>query len=154
LFLVCEACENEFDESSKRSLSDENEEEEENEDDYDYYADADESFEMSIPQNKDKKRKPIEAVEKPMTDNEIKSYYNQYLSVLKDQRQQTKNLSDKQLHEIILQLFNSLQYKNEQSEGQLVFRCCQICYDKNEPVITMKVKKKEDKRSSYLYIYI
>jgi hypothetical protein len=96
---------------------------------------------MSIPQNKDKKRKPIEAIEKPMTDNEVKSYYNQYISVLKDQRQQTKNISDKQLNEIISQLFNSLQYKNEQSEGQLVFRCCQICYDKNEPVITMKVKQ-------------
>jgi hypothetical protein len=106
-----------------------------------------------MPQNKDKKRKPIEAVEKAMTDSEIQTYYNQYITVLKDQRQQTKKLSDKQLYEIIAQLFNSLQYKNDQPEGQLVFRCCQICYDKNEPVITMKVKKKNE-FSSYIHISI
>jgi hypothetical protein len=134
-------CENEFNidnDSSKRSLSDEDENEE---DDYDDYNDVnDESFEMPMSQNKDKKRKPIEAVEKGMTDNELKSYYNQYISILKEQQQQTKNFTQKQLHEIISQLFHSLQYKNEQSEGQLIFRCCQICFDKNEPMITMKVK--------------
>lgn len=142
--LVCEACEHEFnipDDTSKRSLSDDEEQEDDDEDDYTNFDD-DDMYEMPMPQNKDKKRKAIEAVEKAMTDDELRSYYNEYISVLKDQRQQTRNFTDKQLHEIILQLFHSLQYKNEQSEGQLVFRCCQICYDKDEPVITMKVNFK------------
>jgi hypothetical protein len=136
-------CEHEFNidnDPSKRSPSDEEEDDDEENYDDDAYFDIDETYEVSMPQNKDKKRKPTEAVEKAMTDNEVKSYYNQYISVLKDQRQQTKKFNDKQLHEIISQLFHSLQYKTEQPEGQLVFRCCQICYDKNEPVITMKVK--------------
>jgi hypothetical protein len=74
-----------------------------------------------------------------MNDNELKSYYNQYISILKEQQQQTKTFTDKQLHQILAQLFRSLQYKSEQPEGQLTFRCCQICYDKDEPVLTMKV---------------
>ena len=75
-----------------------------------------------------------------MTESELISYYNQYMLVLKEQRQQIKPSTDKHLHEILSQLFHSLQYKNEEPEGQLVFRCCQICYDKDEPVITMKVR--------------
>jgi hypothetical protein len=132
-------CEYEFHsdhDSAKRSYSDDDDHDD---DDEDYYDDAD-AYEISMPQNKDKKRKPIEAVEKAMTDKELKSYYNQYILILKEQRQQTKSLSDKQLHEILAQIFHSLQYKNDQSEGQLVYRCCQICYDKNEPMITMKVR--------------
>ena len=141
-FLVCEICEHDFradSDLSKRSHSDDEAEEDEEEN----YVDDDDYFDlprMSMPQNKDKKRKPIEAVEKAMTDSELKSYYKQYISILKEQRQQTKPSTDKHLHEIITQLFNSLQYKNEQPEGQLIFRCCQICYDKDEPVITMKVR--------------
>jgi hypothetical protein len=134
IFLVCEACKYEFnddDDSSKRSLSDEDDDD----GDEDYF----DVHEMSMPKSKDNKRKPIEAVEKAMNDNELKSYYNQYMSILKEQRQQTKPSTDKHLHQILSQLFHSLQYKNEQPEGQLIFRCCQICYDKDEPVLTMKV---------------
>lgn len=153
LCLVCESCQYDFNgtnDSTKRSLSDDEQEEDGNEDegeeddddddgdDYGLFGD-DDVYETPMPQNKDKKRKAIEAVEKSMTDEELTSYYNQYLSILKDQRQQTQNYNDKQLREIISQLFKSLQYKNETSEGQLSFRCCQICYDKDEPVITMKV---------------
>ncbi|CAF2672897.1 unnamed protein product [Rotaria sp. Silwood2] len=119
---VCEMCGHEFDADnnpSKKPRVDKSEdEEEEEEDDDDIYGSDNEFYEPSMPQSKDKKRKSIEAVEKPMNDNELKSYYNQYISVLKEQRQQTKKISDKQLHEIILQLFHSLQYKNEQSEGK------------------------------------
>ncbi|CAF1109533.1 unnamed protein product [Rotaria sordida] len=140
---VCEVCGHEFESDnnpSKKFRVDKNEDEEEEEeeeddddDDDNFYDLDDEIYEPSMPQNKDKKQKVIEAVEKPMNDNELKLYYNQYISVLKEQRQQTKKLSDKQLNEIILQLFHSLQYKNEQPEGQLLFRHCQICYDKDEP---------------------
>lgn len=91
-------------------------------------------------QNQEKKRKPIEAVEKAMTDKEVNTYYNQYLAILKEQRQQTKISSEKQLHSMLAELFHTLQYKNEQSEGQLVFRSCQICFDRSEPVITMRVR--------------
>ena len=93
-FVVCEMCEYEFktdNDSNKRSLSDEEEDDDEENYDDAYYDDDDETYEVSMPQNKDKKRKPIEAVEKAMTDDEITSYYNQYISVLKDQRQQTTN---------------------------------------------------------------
>ncbi|CAF1122334.1 unnamed protein product [Rotaria sordida] len=142
---VCEVCGHEFESDNNPSKKfrvdtnedEEEEEEEEDDDDDNFYDLDDEIYESSMPQNKDKKQKVIEAVEKPMNDNELKLYYNQYISVLKEQRQQTKKLSDKQLNEIILQLFHSLQYKNEQPEGQLLFRHCQICYDKDEPVITM-----------------
>ena len=91
-------------------------------------------------QNQEKKRKPIEAVEKPMTDKELTTYYNQYHSILKEQRQQTKISSEKLLHTILADLFHSLQYKSEEPEGQLVFRSCQICFDRSEPVLTMKVR--------------
>jgi hypothetical protein len=138
IFLVCEVCEYDFtddNDSSKRSHSDDDDDEYIDDDD-DYY----DSHETSMPQSKDKKRKPIEAVEKPMDDKELKTYYNQYMSILKEQRQQTKVSTDKQLHQILAQIFRSLQYKHEQPEGQLVYRCCQICYDKDEPILTMKVR--------------
>lgn len=137
-------CEHEFfnsQESSKRSHSDDEDDDDayiDNDDDDDYV----DAPEMPMSQSKDKKRKPIEAVEKPMTDKELKSYYEQYISLLKEQRQQAKLSSEKQLHTILTQLFHSLQYKNEQPEGQLVYRWCQICYDRDEIVITMKVRKR------------
>lgn len=137
-------CEHEFfnsQDSSKRSHSDDDDDNNDNDDDI-YNDNEDDYFdapEMSMPQNKDKKRKPIEAVEKAMTDKELKTYYEQYISLLKEQRQQAKLSSEKQLHALLAQLFHSLQYKNEQPEGQLVFRWCQICFDRDEIVITMKV---------------
>jgi hypothetical protein len=73
--------------------------------------------EFRMPSSKDKQPKTIEAVEKAMDDNELQSYYNQYISILKEQRQQTKTFTDVQLREIILQLFHSLQYKNEKPDG-------------------------------------
>lgn len=135
-------CEHSFgsSDSSKRSHSDDEEDEEADDDDDDdeYFDDNDDDYQTFLPQTKDKKRKPIEAVEKPMSDEEVKLYLDKYLAVLKDQYQQTKNVPEPQLHELITELFQTLQYKNDQPEGELIFRACQICYDKNEPMITMK----------------
>ena len=113
-------CEHEFnpDTDSKRFRANEHEEEEEEEDDnnYDNYDD-DEMYETPMLKNKDQKRKSVEAVEKPMDEKELKVFFNEYLSVLKEQRQQTNTISDKQLHKIIVKLFQSLQYKSEKPEG-------------------------------------
>jgi hypothetical protein len=120
-FLVCEICEHEFNPGNDSKKFRANEEEEEDDDDQDYgNYDDDEVYETPMLQNKDQKRKVVEAVEKPMDDKELKSYFNQYISVLKEQRQQTKTFSDKQLHKIIVQLFQSLQYKSEKPEGELL----------------------------------
>ncbi|CAF1364450.1 unnamed protein product [Adineta steineri] len=139
---VCAMCGHEFDldnsvvkklrtsDDDSDEKDDEEEDEDEDEDDYD-------DFELPMPQNKNKTQKIIEAVEIAMNEDELQSYYNQYISVLKEQRQQTKTFSDQQLHEIVTQLFNSLQYKHEQPEGQLIYKCCQICLDKDESVILM-----------------
>jgi len=121
--LVCKICGHEFDGdngSSKKfraSKDEDEEEEEEEEEEQEDYGD-DDLYVLSMPQNKDKKQKTVQAVENPMDDNELESYYNRFMSVLKEQRQQTKTFSDTQLHEMISQLFHSLQYKNEQIEGK------------------------------------
>jgi len=39
--------------------------------------------------------------------------------------------------------------------GQLVFRCCQICLDKDEPVITMNVRYSANQIiDKYIYVFI
>ncbi|CAF3388288.1 unnamed protein product [Rotaria socialis] len=136
---VCEMCGHEFDVDdfpTKKFRTNKHDNDDDVKDSDDNHYD-DKTYETPMSQNKEKKQKSIEAVEKPMNDAELRSYYNEYINILKEQRQQKKLSSDKQLHEIILKLFHSLQYKNEQSEGQLVFPYCQICYDQEEPVITM-----------------
>jgi len=117
-------CEHEFipnGDSSKRfraTEDDAEEEEEEEEDDYQDYDDYDnEIYESPMLKTKDQKRKTVEAIEKPMNEKELKSYFDKYMSVLKEQRLQTKKFSDKDLHKIIFELFQSLQYKEEKPEG-------------------------------------
>ena len=119
--LECEMCGYRFSEGSpnKKFKQDDEEEEEEAEDDdddndeeEDYYFNS-----FSTLQNSNAKRKPIEAVEVAMNENELRSYYDQYIQVLKEQRQQTKVFSDEQLHGFIRQLYQSLQYKHDEPEG-------------------------------------
>ena len=153
--VVCEVCGYEFNIDNFSPKNFWPHEEEQNYDDYD-----DDMF-IKVPMmtHKDNEPKVIEAVEKPMNDAELISYYKKYISVLKEQRQQKQLLTKTKLHEIILQLYRSLQYKHEQPEGtslhfqteeqvkkksllfvgQINFRYCQVCYDKSEPVIKMNV---------------
>lgn len=79
---------------------------------------GDESNETLMLNSKDTKQKPVAAVEKPMSDDELKTYFNEYISVAKEQRQQQIISSDAKLHEIIFKLYQSLQYKVEQPEGK------------------------------------
>jgi hypothetical protein len=82
-FLVCEICEHEFNPGNDSKKFRANEEEEEDDDDQDYgNYDDDEVYETPMLQNKDQKRKVVEAVEKPMDDKELKSYFNQYIKLL------------------------------------------------------------------------
>jgi hypothetical protein len=91
-----------------------------------------------------------------MEDVKLEPYYNQYILLMRDQKQLKQSFSVEQLQEFIMELFNSLQYKNDQSDGkirkkfslgfcklfisgQLTFSTCQICLDEGEPMVTMKV---------------
>ncbi|UJR20536.1 hypothetical protein I4U23_023663 [Adineta vaga] len=137
---VCEICAYSFLDGSspKKFRADDDHDQDEDEDEEEDDNDDDDYYQIPMSQNTNEKRKPIEAVETAMTEGELRSYYQQYISILKQQRQQKQLFSDQQLREIICQLFHSLQYKHDEPEGQLVFKACQICFDKDEPLITMK----------------
>jgi len=90
------------------------------------------------PQTKTTQEKTAAAVEKGMEDKQLVPYFNRYILLMRDEKQQKKSFSEEQLHEYITELFNSLQYKNDQSEGQLTFPACQICLDESESMVTMK----------------
>ena len=72
------------------------------------------------PKVKDKEEKKAEAVEKPMENHELTPYYNRFILLMRDQRLQKKTFSEEQLHEFIIELFQSLQYKNNQSDGKIL----------------------------------
>ncbi|CAF3865774.1 unnamed protein product [Adineta steineri] len=87
--------------------------------------------------------KPIEekaaaAVEKGMDNKQLVPYFNRYILLIRDQRHQKQTFTVDQLHEFLTELFNTLEYKTNQSEGQLTFTTCQICYDEDKPMVTMK----------------
>jgi hypothetical protein len=71
------------------------------------------------PKLKDKEEKKAEAVEKAMETSELKPYYNRYILLMRDQRLQKKTFTEEQLHQFIIELFHSLQYKNDQSDGKI-----------------------------------
>jgi hypothetical protein len=68
---------------------------------------------------KDKKEeKKAEAVEKPMENHELIPYFNQYILLMRDQRLQKKTFTEEQLNGFIVDLFQTLQYKTDQSDGK------------------------------------
>ncbi|CAF1325124.1 unnamed protein product, partial [Adineta ricciae] len=77
-------------------------------------------------------------VEKGINDDELQPYFNRYILLMKDQQKKQQTLKVENLHQYIIELFNSLEYKNNQSKGQLTFTTCQICLDENLPMVTMK----------------
>jgi hypothetical protein len=70
-------------------------------------------------QRKETQQKAAAAVEKGMGDDQLVPYYNQYILLMRDQEQQKQSFSVEQLQEFIMELFNSLQYKNDQSDGKI-----------------------------------
>ena len=52
-----------------------------------------------------------------MNDDELKSYYEQYVQLVVEQRKSKIKTSIKELNDLIVKLYNSLQYKNNQSDG-------------------------------------
>lgn len=67
--------------------------------------------------SKDKEERKAEAVEKPMEDRDLVPFYNRYILLMKDCKQQKRSCTDEQLHEYLTDLFNTLQYKNNESDG-------------------------------------
>ena len=59
----------------------------------------------------------MEAVEKPMSDEDLKSFHQHYISILQQQRQSAQTWTEQQLHQMISHHFNSLQYRNDQPDG-------------------------------------
>ena len=93
-----------------------------NEDDSDHEEPDDDNDVVIIPgveqaKTKDKEERKAEAVEKPMEDRDLIPFYNRYILLMKDYKQQKKSCTDEQLHEYLTDLFNSLQYKNDESDG-------------------------------------
>ncbi|UJR29156.1 hypothetical protein I4U23_010370 [Adineta vaga] len=77
-------------------------------------------------------------VEKGMDDDELLPYYHRYILLMRDEQRNKQTLKEENLHQYITELFHSLQYKNDQSDGQLRFPVCQICYVEDVPMVTMK----------------
>lgn len=69
------------------------------------------------PKVKDKEERKADAVEKPMEDRDLVPFYNRYILLMKDCKQQKKSCTEEELHEYLTDLFNTLQYKNDQSDG-------------------------------------
>jgi hypothetical protein len=57
-------------------------------------------------------------IEVPMEQTEVKKYYDQYMFMLKAQKQSNPNVTEEELHQIVVQLFESLQYKSEKAAGE------------------------------------
>lgn len=73
------------------------------------------------PETKSKDEKKAEAVEKPMEEKDLTPYYNRYILLMNDQRQRKESCSKEQLHDYLTDLFHALQYKNDESNGNITF---------------------------------
>ncbi|CAF3082120.1 unnamed protein product [Rotaria socialis] len=89
-------------------------------------------------QKNDEPQKIASAVEKGMDNNQLVPYFNRYILILSDQQHQKKSFAEEFLYECMTDIFESLEYKNDQSDGQLTFSACQICYDEDVPMVTMQ----------------
>lgn len=69
-------------------------------------------------QSKDTQQKAAAAVEKGMDNIELVPYFNRYILLMRDQRQQKQTFREEQLHDFIMDLFQSLEYKNDESNGK------------------------------------
>ncbi|CAF4205421.1 unnamed protein product [Rotaria sp. Silwood2] len=125
----------------KKSPSDEYDDNKFNRDDDD---DDDDDMDVAMVENTDESQKKgpsgkaAAAVEKGMDDNQLVPYFNRYLLILREQQQQSHLLTLEYLNDCMTELFTTLEYKNDESDGQLTFPTCQICCDENMPMITMK----------------
>ena len=71
-----------------------------------------------LPQTNTTQTKAAAAVEKAMDDNQLVPFYNRYLLLLRDLQQKTQTYTERHLHDFLAELFHSLQYKNNESEGK------------------------------------
>jgi hypothetical protein len=54
-----------------------------------------------------------------MDDRQLVPYFNQYILLMREQRQQKQESTVEQLYDLINDLFHSLEYKNDQSDGKI-----------------------------------
>ncbi len=64
-------------------------------------------------------QKTAAAVEKGMDDKQLVPYFNRYILLIREQQQQKQWSSEEQLHDLITDLFHSLEYKNDESDGKI-----------------------------------
>ena len=69
-------------------------------------------------QTKTTEKKAAAAVEKGMDNSQLTPYYNRYILLLRQQQQSKQTFMEDQLHEFLTELFYSLEYKNDQSDGK------------------------------------
>ncbi len=125
IFLVCEGCgKNPYDLPGpfKRPRMDFKDEYDDNEDDDKEHDDDDdviivENVEQS--QTQSTSQKVAAAVEKGMDDNQLVPYFNRYILLIREQQQQKQSSTEEQLHVLITELFHSLEYKNDESDGKI-----------------------------------
>ena len=122
VLLVCEHCYYTFDlstQSAKRlkvAQDDyDDDDEEEDEDEGQEYDDTPED--LPAPKTNPDQPKAVEAVEQAMTDEQLKSFHEHYISILQQHRQAAQPWTEKQLHQMIVHLFQSLQYRNDKPDG-------------------------------------
>lgn len=65
-----------------------------------------------------KESKKADAVEKPMDEMQLNRFYNEYILLMKDQKQEKHAFTQEKLGDILHDLFNSLQYQPDQSDGK------------------------------------
>jgi hypothetical protein len=91
---------------------------EEKSDDYDV-EDVVLDEDADTPQANGTQNKVAAAVEKGMDDDQLVPYFNRYILISREQRLQKKTFTEEQLHDFIAELFDTLEYKNDESEGKL-----------------------------------
>ena len=66
---------------------------------------------------------PAEDEEEPdMSDDALTAYYNRYIALVQDQKQQTSIFTEGQLKEFITELFRSVEYEPGEPDGNRCFR--------------------------------
>jgi hypothetical protein len=70
-------------------------------------------------QQKSTQQKTATAVEKGMDISQLVPYFNRYILLMREQRQQNQSSTEEELHDLLTDVFHALEYKNDESDGKI-----------------------------------
>lgn len=127
VLLVCEHCFCAFDQSTKPAkrlkvsqdeYDDDGDDDDNGEEDEEEEQENDDAPEdQPSPKTNSDQPKAVAAVEQAMTDEELQCFHQYYISILQQHRQAAQPWPEKKLHQMIVHLFQSLQYRHDKPDG-------------------------------------